>query len=215
MAREQDRLARSGFAVLHTDYRGHATSDEPIDVFDRESRLGYTRDAIHAVLALEREPYVDPDRMALMGRSMGGGVVLNALVTYPDLVEAAVTYASVSSLLHENVEHFTRRSRPAAADEIYAEHGTPQANPEFWAGLSARTYFDRISDPLLIHHGRVDDTCPYRWATATQQALDAAGADSELITYEGESHTFYARWSESMERSVEFLRAQFRAASGR
>jgi dipeptidyl aminopeptidase/acylaminoacyl peptidase len=209
LAREQDRLARAGFVVLHTDYRGHASSDEPVDDFDRESRLGYTRDAIHAVLALEREPYVDPGRMAMLGRSMGGGVTLNALVTYPDLVEAAVVYASVSSLLAENVEHFTRRSRPAEAEEIYAVHGTPQENPAFWAALSARTYFDRISDPLLMHHGRVDGTCPYRWATATQRALVAAGAESELITYDGEDHTFYARWAESMDRTISFLRAQF------
>jgi uncharacterized protein len=211
LAREQDRLARAGFVVLHTDYRGHADSDEPVDDFDRESRLGYTRDAIHAVLALEREPYVDPDRMAMLGRSMGGGVTLNALVTYPDLVEAAVIYASVSSVLAENVEHFTRRSRPAAADDIYATYGSPEANPEFWAGLSARTYFDRISDPLLMHHGRVDGTCPYRWATATARALTDAGVDSELITYDGEDHTFYARWSESMDRTISFLRAQFRS----
>ncbi|WP_293766837.1 prolyl oligopeptidase family serine peptidase [Sporichthya sp.] len=82
-------LAHAGFVVLHTAYRGHATSDEPVDAFDRESRLGYTRDTIHAVLALEGEPYVDPDRMAMLGRSMGGGVTLNALVAYPGLVDAA------------------------------------------------------------------------------------------------------------------------------
>ncbi len=208
LAREQDRLARAGFVVLHTDYRGHAGSDEPVDDFDRESRLGYTRDAIGAVLALEQEPYVDPDKMAMLGRSMGGGVTLNALVAYPDLVEAAVIYASVSSLLHENVEHFTARSRPGAADDIYDEYGTPEAAPGFWAGVSARTYFDRISDPLLIHHGRVDDTCPYRWATATQRALQSAGADSELVTYPGEGHTFYGEWDTSMDRTLAFLREQ-------
>ncbi|WP_019877346.1 alpha/beta hydrolase family protein [Sporichthya polymorpha] len=206
LAREQDRLARAGFVVLHTDYRGHAGSDEPVDDFDRESRLGYTRDTIAAVLALEQEPYVDADRMAMLGRSMGGGVTLNALVVRPGLVEAAIIYASVSSLLHENVEHFTRRSRPNQADRIYAEYGTPDEAPEFWAGLSARSHFDRVSDPLLIHHGRVDDTCPYRWATATQRALVDAGADSELLTYDGEGHTFYSRWSESMDRTIAFLR---------
>ena len=83
----------------------------------------------------------------MLGRSMGGGVTLNALVVRPDLVEAAVIYASVSSLLHENVEHFTRRSRPDRANRIYAEYGTPDQAPEFWAGLSARTYVDRVSDP--------------------------------------------------------------------
>ncbi|MBA3741559.1 hypothetical protein [Sporichthya sp.] len=48
-------------------------------------------------------------------------------------------YASVSSLLAENLEHFTRNSRPAAADDSYRDYGTPQEAPEFWAGLSSRT----------------------------------------------------------------------------
>jgi uncharacterized protein len=214
LAREQDRLARAGFAVLHTDYRGHASSDDPTEPFDMESRLGYTRDAIHAVLALEQEPFVDPDRMAMLGRSMGGAVTLNALVVKPDLVEAAVIYASVSSLLHENVEHFTRPNRPGVAREAYRTYGSPEDNPEFWAGLSARTYFDRISDPVLAHHGRQDATCPFRWATETQDALEAAGADATLVPYPGEDHVFYNRWSDSMDRTIDFIRKNFRAASG-
>ncbi|MGQ0630670.1 MAG: alpha/beta hydrolase family protein [Sporichthyaceae bacterium] len=209
LAREQDRLARAGFVVLHTDYRGHAASDDGVGRFDLESRLGYARDAIHAVLALEREPYVDPDRMAMLGRSMGGGVTLNALVARPDLVEAAVIYASVSSNYVDNLDQFTLRSRPDAAEDLFERYGTPAQSPEFYDALSPRTYFDRISDPLLIHHGRVDDTCPYRWATATQRALRAAGADSELLTYDGEGHSFFARHADSMDRTIRFLREKF------
>lgn len=48
----------AGFVVLHTDYRGPAGSD-PVADLDHESRLVYTRDAIGAVEALTREPYVD------------------------------------------------------------------------------------------------------------------------------------------------------------
>ena len=32
MAREQDWLARAGFVVLHTDYRGHAAGDPATDL---------------------------------------------------------------------------------------------------------------------------------------------------------------------------------------
>jgi dipeptidyl aminopeptidase/acylaminoacyl peptidase len=206
LAREQDWLARQGFVVLHTDYRGHWTSDPPVGPFDRESRLGYTRDAINAVLALEREPYVDPDRMAMLGRSMGGGVTLNALVVYPDLVEAAVVYASVSSKFVENLEHFTEPNRPEALQRLYARFGTPQDNPRFYRDLSSRTFFDRISDPLLIHHGTADETCPFRWARTTQRLLERAGADSRLEVYDGEMHSFVPRWQASIERTVQFLR---------
>ena len=47
---------------------------------------------------------VDPDRMAMLGRSMGGGVTLNALVARPGLVDAAVIYASVSSDFLDNLQ---------------------------------------------------------------------------------------------------------------
>ena len=59
--------------MLHTDYRGHAASD-PVPPVDRETRLGYTRDAVNAVAALKKLPYVDAERLAMLGRSMGGGV---------------------------------------------------------------------------------------------------------------------------------------------
>jgi dipeptidyl aminopeptidase/acylaminoacyl peptidase len=146
--------------------------------------------------------------MAMFGRSMGGAVTLNALVVDPDVVQAAVIFSSVSSLFVENVEHFTRQSRPAAAKEFYNAFGGPDLSPDFYAGLSARTYFDRITAPVLLHHGREDGTCPYRWSVATQQALAKAGVDSELMSWDGEDHAFYAEWDSSMDRSIEFLRAR-------
>ncbi len=207
LAREQDWLARAGFVVLHTDYRGHAASD-PVAPLDRETRLGYTRDAINAVLALEREPYVDPDRMAMLGRSMGGGVTLNALVAYPDLVEAAVIYASVSSRYLDNLRHFTERSRPEAVRALFDTYGPPGESPRFYRELSSRTFFDRISDPLLIHHGSADETCPLPWATTTQRLLAGAGATSRLEVYRGEHHSFVPQWQDSIEATVRFLRRQ-------
>jgi dipeptidyl aminopeptidase/acylaminoacyl peptidase len=209
LAREQDALARAGFVVLHTDYRGHAASD-PATPRDRETRLGYTRDAVNAVEALTRLPYVDDDRLAMLGRSMGGGVTMNALVAQPGLVNAAVIYASVSSRFLDNVRHFTRPNRPEAERALHARFGTPAENPRFYRELSPRTFFDRITEPVLAHHGRVDGTCPPRWAAETQRLMRRNGVDSRLIWYPGEDHTFYARWQASMDRTITFLRESFR-----
>ena len=66
LMREQDYLARAGFVVLHTDYRGYAASDATTDR-ERETRLGYTRDTINAVESVKRLRYVDPDRVAMLG----------------------------------------------------------------------------------------------------------------------------------------------------
>ena len=205
MAREQDWLADAGFVVLHTDYRGHAGSD-PATPLERESRLGYTRDALNAVQSLKREPYVDATKTAMVGRSMGGGVTLNALVAQPGIVDAAVVFASVSSRFLDNLRHFTAVSRPEAVTAFEDRFGTPQEDPGLYRGLSSRTYFDRITEPLLIHHGDVDETCPFPWARTTQRLLQDAGVDSRLSVWDGEGHTFYARWEDSMVQTVRFLR---------
>lgn len=207
MAREQDWLANAGFVVLHTDYRGHAAGDPATDL-ERELRLAYARDSINAVLALEKLRYVDDDKTAMMGRSMGGGVTLNALVAAPGLVDAAVIYASVSSRYLDNLRHFTEPNRPEAVSSLFDRFGTPGSTGGFYRGLSSRTHFDRITEPVLILHGAVDGTCPPVWSRTTQGLLEEAGVDSTLIEYPGEDHTFYARWQDSIVRSVKFLRTQ-------
>jgi hypothetical protein len=37
-----------------------------------------------------------------------------------------------------------------------------------------------------------------------------AEVDSRLYWYRGEDHAFYARWQQSMDRTLAFLREQFR-----
>jgi dipeptidyl aminopeptidase/acylaminoacyl peptidase len=204
---EQDYLARSGFVVLHTDYRNHAASDsDPTN--DRRLRLGYTEDTINAVLALRRSGItaVDPDRVGMLGRSMGGGVTLNALVVQPDIVDAAVIYASVSSDTVDNHQKWTRGERPEVADEIESEYGSPEGNPQFWADVSPRTFVDRVEVPVLVHHGTADETCPIEWADATVAAMQGAGVDVTYLRYPGEGHAFSAAWADSMQASVEFFR---------
>jgi dipeptidyl aminopeptidase/acylaminoacyl peptidase len=204
---EQEYLARSGFVVLHTDYRNHAGSDRDPDN-DVRLRLGYTEDTINAVLALRTSglPQVDPERIGMLGRSMGGGVTLNALVVEPDLVKAAVVYASVSSNTVDNHRKWTRGERPELAARIERRYGSPEQNPRFWRNVSPRTFAERVRVPLLVHHGTADTTCPIAWADATVGALERAGADVTYLRYPGEGHAFSAAWADSMQATVEFFR---------
>ncbi|MBD0839777.1 alpha/beta hydrolase family protein [Streptomyces sp. TRM68416] len=211
LAREQDRLAREGYVVLHTDYRNHARSDKDPDN-DVNLRLGYTEDVIGAALALRSSgrPEIDGERLGLLGRSMGGGVVYNTLVVAPGLFDAAVAFAPVSARPEENIDHFQRGRGDPIAAEIDARHGTPEENPEFWRNVSPLTFVDRVTEPLLIHHGTADDTCPLAWTRHTVAAFEAAGKDVELRTYAGEGHTFGPRWPESMDATTAFFERHLR-----
>ncbi|MDQ1050317.1 S9 family peptidase [Streptomyces sp. V4I2] len=211
LAREQDLLARNGYVVLHTDYRNHARSDKDPDN-DVNLRLGYTEDVIAAAMALRSSgrPEIDGDRIGLLGRSMGGGVVYNTLVVAPGLFDAAVAFAPVSSRPEENIDHFQRPDGDPIVAEIEAEHGTPEENPTFWKEASPITYLDRVTEPLLIHHGTADDTCPIAWTRQTVAAFEKAGKDVQLRTYSGEGHTFSSQWPRSMDTTMAFFERHLR-----
>ena len=206
LMREQDYLARRGYAVLHTDYRNHAGSDDDPSA-EVGLRLGYTEDTINAVLAVRRSglPFLDGRRIGLLGRSMGGGVTFNTLVAQPGLVDAAVVFAPVSTRTQDNFDRWIRGERSELARRIIVRHGSPEGNPRFWREVSPRTYVERITEPVLIHHGTSDDSCPLRWSRATHRALQRAGKDAQLVVYDGEEHAFGPQWPKSMRRTVAFL----------
>ncbi|WP_235530105.1 alpha/beta hydrolase family protein [Nocardioides sp. Root151] len=206
MRREQDYLARAGYVTLHVDYRGHAFSD-PAPRAEESLRLGYTEDVINAVLALRRwRGPVDDDRIGLVGRSMGGGVIYNALTVQPGLVDAAVVFAPVSSDTVDNFERWTRPERGDVATRILARYGEPRTHRRFWRNVSPRTFFGRVTEPLMIHHGTSDDSCPLPWSRRTVRALQAYGKRVTFHVYPGEEHAFGPQWTLSMERTVRFLR---------
>jgi dipeptidyl aminopeptidase/acylaminoacyl peptidase len=208
LVRERAWFAERGFVTLHVDYRNHAASDDDPRA-DLGLRLGYAEDVVNAVLALRgwRGP-VDDERVGLVGRSMGGGVIYNALVAQPGLVDAAVVFAPVSSDAADNFERWIRPDpgRSGLAARILRRYGEPGDNREFWRGASARTYFDEITEPVLIHHGTSDDICPLVWSRETARLMRRAGVDVTLAVYPGEEHAFVPQWPLAMERTTAFLR---------
>jgi dipeptidyl aminopeptidase/acylaminoacyl peptidase len=184
--------------------RGSADDDPDADL---NMRVGYAEDVINAGLAVRNSniPYIDPDRVAVLGRSMGGGVVYQALAIAPGVFDAAITYASVSS---DPVDNFNRwqRERYEIGNRILKAYGEPKRNPELWARMSSRNYFDRVTEPVLAFHGTNDRTCDIEWARETQQALEEAGVDARLVEYKGADHYFYGPWDDSIRQVGAFLR---------
>ena len=210
MTRERGYLADRGYVALHVDYRNHAGSDvDPRAA--RRLRLGYSVDviaAVHALCGSSAVP-VDDDRIALMGRSMGGGVVYKALEMQPGLVSAAAVWAPVSSLEADNYNRWIRpdTGRSDLDDFIRRTYGLPEQPRarRFWREISARTYFARITEPVLIVQGGSDDTCPPAWARASHRALLRAGVEARLAWYADEEHAFGPRFEGAMARTVAFL----------
>ncbi|QWC86524.1 prolyl oligopeptidase family serine peptidase [Nocardioidaceae bacterium] len=216
MTRERGYLAERGYVALHTDYRDHAGSSDTNA--ERQVRLGYAIDAINAVQALRKAPRslqgerlgrIDDDRIGLFGRSMGGGVVYRALVMRPDIVGAASAWAPVSSKESENLQQF--QLDDGADSELvsfirseYGLPGTPRGR-QFWPGVNAVNYFDRVEAAVQIQHGRLDDTCPPQWTRDTARALRAEGVDTEVEWWPNEGHAFGPAFPAAMDRLIDFF----------
>lgn len=206
LKREQDYLANQGYIVLHSDYRNHAGSDDDPNN-DTNLRLGYTIDVIAAARALRASglPQVDTEKIGYLGRSMGGGIGYNVATVAPNEYDAIVLYAPVSANYVDNFNKWGR-DNPDVGNPIIQRFGSPEDSPEFWAGISAENYFDKIDDPIMIHHGTNDESCKVAWSERAASQMEALDKDVTLHIYEGEQHAFGPQWELSMQRSVEFFK---------
>jgi dipeptidyl aminopeptidase/acylaminoacyl peptidase len=216
LKREQDYFARNGFAVIHPDYRNHVFSDKDPENTLR-FRLGYTEDVIGAVLAVQNSTLpelasVDSFSVGMLGHSMGGGITQNVLVVRPDLIQAAVLYAPVSSNATENLNQYFLKNpaRSKTAEEIFMRHGSPEENPNFWDGISPQMYFERVQVPVQIFIGTRDESTPPEWSEKIHQQLQELGKDTELIIFEGEKHEFIHKWRDFMKKSGAFFSEHLR-----
>lgn len=206
LRREQDYLARRGYVVVHSDYRNHAQSDKEPDETVPDMRFGYAEDVVNGILALRKSglPHIAPDRIGMLGHSMGGGVAEIIAVSKPELVRAFVLFAPVSAEQKDNYERWIKDDPERDAKNI-ARFGRPEDNPKLWSDASPINYFDRVRAPLMIHHGTNDQDVPLEWSERAAKALEAASKDAELYVYPGEPHEFAVAWPQVMQRTVTFF----------
>ncbi|MDD5055082.1 MAG: alpha/beta fold hydrolase, partial [Candidatus Peribacteraceae bacterium] len=213
LKREQDYVARAGFAVLHTDYRGHADSDfSPMDEETKiyDGGLEYAMDSANAINAVRAAnlPTIDARKVGMLGHSLGGGVTLTILTGRPDLVSAAVLYAPVHADMWENFSRW-RRERDEG-DRTLEVMQTREENPAAWDALSPETYLKDIRSPVLLFQGSRDKDVPKEWSDHLAERLKEEGKDITYIEYDGEGHEFSTQWTDFMEKTVELLREELK-----
>ena len=120
-------------------------------------------DAYRALAVLATHPRIDPERIAVMGFSHGGWVVLWASHT-----------AFQQRLKEPGTPQF------AAYLAIYP------------AGCNARLRdeTDVSGGPIAVFHGTADDWTPIAQCAAFVERLRAAGREASLVAYDGAPHAF-------------------------
>ncbi len=120
------------------------------------------QDQADGVKFLRQRPYVDGDRVGIVGHSYGGFMAAMGILKHPDVFTVAVDRAGPTWWRNY--------------DSIYTERymNLPQDNPEGYEKGKAANYAKDLKGHLLIMHGLVDDNVHPSNAFQLIDALDAA-----------------------------------------
>jgi dipeptidyl aminopeptidase/acylaminoacyl peptidase len=124
-----------------------------------------------------------PDRIGILGQSLGGNVALRVLTVNSD-VQAAVLYSSLSGNELKNSQQLYKITM-----DSQFQHEL-NILPSLLQGISPIYYYANITAPIQLHHGTIDETVPVSWAEETCSLLSTAGKSIDCISYEGEDHVF-------------------------
>lgn len=156
-------LPRRGYNLFVFDYRGYGASQGEPEV------KGVFEDARSALDYVRARKDVNPERLLVLGQSLGG---TNAI--------AAVGSGNRSGV------------RAVAIEATFYSYSSIASDKVSGAGLlmndtySAAHYVDQLAPlPLLLIHGTADPVIPYAHA---QRLMDKAREPKRLITVEGGGH---------------------------
>ena len=206
-----DLIARSGYIVFRSDYRGHDQSEGVAR--GAYSNPDYTIDVLNAVASMKKYPDADPNRIGMWGHSMGGYITLRSMVISKD-IKAGVIWAGVVGSYPDLLYNWRRgpaaspdsAPRPGSWRSTFVEqYGSPEENPEFWNSISANSYLNDLSGPIQLHHGMADEDVPLEFSESLFYQMLEAGQYVELYKYDGDNHNISNNFSTAMQRTIEFF----------
>ncbi|UCH94345.1 MAG: S9 family peptidase [Candidatus Aminicenantes bacterium] len=156
------------FSSVHVNDWGKVTSEEIITGVKQ---------------LIKEHKYIDPQRIGAMGASYGG-FMTQYLAAHTDIFAAYISHAGISSLA----------SYWGIGDWGYTYSGVASADSFPWnrkdlyVGHSPLFMAERITKPLLLLHGALDNNVPPGESYQMFAALKLQGKEVELITFKDQKH---------------------------
>lgn len=189
------RMGGGNFIFVAIDGRGTPGRGRAFQNHDY-GRFGQVQaaDQIAGIRALAAtRPYMDLNRVGVIGGSWGGYFGLRTALEAPDLYKAGLFYAGAfeMSRMRVSAEPFMGCSK--------------QECPLSYARASNIALIDRLKAPLLILHGTADNDVPIGESRNLVAALDRSGKPYEFVEVPGWNH-FVSAWPEFGPRAMAFFK---------
>lgn len=209
-------LAARGYAAIAADYERRIDGEYQRTLFAWRSPANATA----IVDVVDRYPFVDPSRIAVLGFSQGGVFSLLIAAYAPERIRAVVSYYPVTDFprwfaLEDAspgrrfgfvfVRWYFRRESGAISEAQFEE---------YLVGASPYYVADRIRAPVLLVHGADDTTAPVDESIRMAVRLAALGEPVDLLVVPDAVHIFNFRQQEqagiAWEATLEWLDEKLR-----
>ncbi len=182
-------LAEIGIYAFAPDYRGWGPSGG--------QRGNEVRDVWNALATLRKDPAVRPEKLGLLGYSMGGGIAARAAAADSELAFLGLFYAQMMGSVDElrsglrygqfepgsgGIQQLVRDGRAAGADDAELEYTIRMISPIY--------HLDRFKGRVAIFHGGQDQVVSIRQSEALHGEMRRLGKPVSYNAYETLSHAF-------------------------
>lgn len=188
-------LAAQGSFVLRFDYGGCGESTGSYGALGFDSMIRQTQTALNYVLSMD---CVDPQRITLLGHSLGGAVALHTAVK-DKRVGRLILWSAVGYPFNDIVRIVGRQGYDEAVLKGSTDYAGYTLERVFFDSLQQHQPFQaasRFSGDVLLVHGTSDDVIPADYSFLYQKLFWTRGdglCDKEIIfqadhTYSASSH---------------------------
>lgn len=196
-------LVEMGIAVLEPNVRGSSGYGKTYLQLDNDFKREDTVKDIGALLDwIEEQPELDKDRIALIGGSYGGYMVLAGMAHYNDRLRAAIDIVGISNFVTflENTQEYRRDLRRV-------EYGDERNEDmrEFLISISPTTNADKISKPLFVAQGLNDPRVPASESEQMVEVIRENGGEVWYMLAKDEGHGFRKKTNRDYFRSAAVL----------
>lgn len=173
-----------GYAVLQVNHRGSTGYGTAyVEALRHQWGVYDVEDVVSGAQHLIEQGLASAQHLVLMGGSAGGYTVLQTLVAYPGLFKAAICLYGISNLF--TLAATTHKFEAHYLDSLIGPLPEAAARYRERSPLYAA---ERITDPIALFHGEMDQVVPKAQADAIVASLASRGVPHEYHVYAGEGH---------------------------
>lgn len=179
-------FCNNGYIVIAPNFRGSTGYGKSFQskIYKDFGGAEYL-DVLKSMEVLEKSGYVDMNKIAIVGGSFGGFMVLTCITRAPELWKCAIDIFGPSNLVTfaESVpEHWK-----TGVDRLL---GNPITDKKFLEERSPINYIDNIKCPLLVIQGKHDPRVVENESIQIVDKLRKNGKHVEYVLFEDEGHGF-------------------------